>query len=154
MSLRYPGQPEETGLVRFGFQFDPHYRRAARPFGIGPENSYVQVGERTLRAGFGRWLVHTPLANIVDVTVTGPYAFVKTAGPPRLTLSDRGLTFASNGRRGVFITFEEPVWGIDRLGLIRHPNLTVTVTEVERLAQLLSHRAEFASALQSLQGGH
>lgn len=63
---------------------------------------------------------------------------------------ERSLTFASNGDRGVCIAFAEPVWGIDRLGLIRHRTLTVTVADVERLASVLSTRSEFAAAVQSL----
>lgn len=149
---RDPGslQPAEGGLVRFAFRFAEPYRVAARPFGITPEAAYVQVGERTVRARYGRWLVQTPLTNVTGVAITGPYRFIKTAGPPRLGITDRGLTFASNGERGVCISFAQPVWGIDRLGLVRHPNLTVTVEDVERLAQLLGHRADFAAALQSL----
>jgi hypothetical protein len=143
-------QPAESDVVRFAFHFAEPYRVAARPFGITPETAYVQVGERTVRARYGRWLVQTPLTNVTGVEITGPYRFLKTAGPPRLAVTDRGLTFASNGDRGVCISFADPVWGIDRLGLIRHPNLTVTVAEVDRLAQLVGHRADFAAALQSL----
>jgi hypothetical protein len=145
-------QPPEADVVRFAFRFDPLYERAARTFGITPGNSYVQVGERTLRARYGRWLVQTPLTNVVEVKVTGPYRFLKTAGPPRLGITDRSITFASNGDRGVCIAFEQAVWGIDRLGLVRHPSLTVTVDEVERLAALLRGRADFASAVRSLRG--
>jgi len=137
-------------VVRFAFAFADVYRLAALPFGVRPENAWVEVGERTLRATFGRWLVETPLANITSVSVTGPYRFVKTAGPPRLGITDRGLTFATNGDRGVCIEFARPVWGFDRLGLIRHPNLTLTVDDVERLATLLSGRAGFAAALEGL----
>lgn len=148
-----PGaRPGELEPVRFEFRFDERYRLAARPFGIKPDNAYVEVSERSFRSGFGRWLVETPLANITGVWVTGPYRFYRTAGPPRLGVTDRSLTFASNGERGVCITFERPVWGIDRLGLIRHPSLTITVAEVDRLAFLLGGRADFAAAVQSLRG--
>ena|SRR5947209_1675040 len=146
--MNAPGDAGE--VLRFPFAFAHAYQVAARPFGIRPENAWVEVSERTLRASFGRWLVETPLANIVEVAVTGPYRFIKTAGPPRLGITDRGLTFATNGDRGVCIEFHRPVWGFDRLGLIRHPNLTVTVAEAERLATLLSGRADFAAALESL----
>jgi hypothetical protein len=77
------------------------------------------------------------LANVADVAVTGPYAFWKTAGPARLAITDRGLTFATNGDRGVLISFDKPVRGLDPLGILRHPELTVTVREVDRLAELL-----------------
>ena len=67
----------------------------------------------------------------------GPYAFWKTAGSARLAITDRGLTFATNGERGVLITFRTPVRGLDPFGVVRHPELTVTVAEPERLAELL-----------------
>jgi len=77
------------------------------------------------------------MANITDVAMTGPYAFLKTAGPARLAITDRGLTFATNGDRGALISFRTPVRGLDPLGLLRHPELTVTVAEVGRLTKLL-----------------
>jgi hypothetical protein len=78
--------------------------------------------------------VETALDNVVDVSVTGPYRFVKTAGPAHLSLADRGLTFATNGDRGVCLTMREPIRGIDPFGLLRHPNLTVTVADCDGLA--------------------
>ena len=59
----------------------------------------------------------------------------KTAGPARLGITDRGLTFASNGDRGVCINFHSPVPGIGR---IRHPELTVTVLDVDALLNALT----------------
>ena len=73
--------------------------------------------------------------------ITGPYAFWKTAGPARLAITDRGLTFATNGDRGVLVRFANRVRGIDPLGLVRHPELTVTVADVDGLAELLRARA-------------
>ena len=68
------------------------------------------------------------------------YSFFKTAGPARLAITDRGLTFASNGERGLCIAFHSPVSGIDRPGRIRHPELTVTVLDVDGLAEALVPR--------------
>ena len=62
-------------------------------------------------------------------------------GPAHLGLTDRGLTFASNGDRGVLISFHQPVGGIEPTGTLRHPALTVTVADVEGLASLLRARA-------------
>jgi hypothetical protein len=102
------------------------------------DNAWVEVGEDTFAAHFGRWRVRTPLANIKAVAVTGPYRFFKTAGPARLAITDRGLTFATNGERGLRVSFHDPVHGIEPFGLIRHPELTVTVADVEALAAALS----------------
>ena len=126
-----------SGVERFNFVFARPYRAAAGAFGITPETAWVDVGERTLEVRFGPWRLSTPRANVIDAAVTGPYAFWKTAGPARLAITDRGLTFATNGRSGVLISFRTPVRGLEPLGVIRHPELTVTVAEVDRLAELL-----------------
>jgi hypothetical protein len=123
---------------RFNFAFAPRYRALSRPFGIKPENAWVEVSEKALEVRFGPWRLSTPLENVSDAAVTGPYAVWKTAGPARLAITDRGLTFATNGVRGVRITFRQPVRGIEPLGVIRHPELTVTVADVEALASLIS----------------
>jgi hypothetical protein len=122
---------------RFEFAFAPAYRRFARAFGVTPMTAWVEVGDDALEARFGPWRVRTPLTNITDVDVTGPYAFWKTAGPARLAITDRGLTFATNGDRGALILFKDPVRGLDPLGILRHPELTVTVADVNGLAELL-----------------
>lgn len=124
---------------RFEFRFAASYARAARLFGITPASAWVEVDDDELRARYGRWRLSTPLANIAAVEVTGPYAFIKTAGPPRLGVTDLGLTFASNGDRGVLISFHKKVVG---LGGLRHPELTVTVAEPDELAGELRNRLE------------
>jgi len=127
-------------VVRFGFRFTPAYRRFARVFGVTPRTAWVKVGDEALDAQFGLWRVRTTLANIAAIEVTGPYTFVKTAGPARLAVTDRGLTFATNGDRGVLVTFRTPVPGLEPLGLLRHPELTLTVADVDELASLLTAR--------------
>lgn len=135
-----------SDIERFAFSFAGPYRLPARAFGISPTTAFVDVGDGKLDAHFGPWRLSTPLANITDVAVTGPYAFVKTAGPARLAITDRGLTFATNGNRGVLVSFRTPVRGLDPLGILRHPELTVTVAEVDKLAELLHARSAGAAA--------
>jgi hypothetical protein len=127
-------------LTRFDFAFAPAYRRLAWGFLVTPATAWVEVGDEAFEAHFGPWRVRTPLTNIADASVTGPYAFWKTAGPARLAITDRGLTFATNGERGTLILFETPVRGLDPLGILRHPELTVTVTDVDGLTDLLRAR--------------
>jgi hypothetical protein len=129
-----------TAAERFEFAFADAYRRPARLFGVTPENAWVEVGAERFEARFGRWRVRTPLVNITAVAITGPYHFWKTAGSARLAITDRGLTFATNGDRGVLVTFAKSVRGLDPLGILRHPELTVTVADVEGLAALLAER--------------
>ncbi|WP_428343010.1 hypothetical protein [Mycobacterium sp.] len=126
----------------FRFRFSPAYQLAALPFGVTPSRCVVTVGAGRLLARFGSWRVAFELNNIADVDVTGPYQFVKTAGPARLSLADRGLTFASNSDRGVFVSLRKPVPGIEPTGLIRHPNLTLTVADCYGLIQALALAAK------------
>ena len=127
-------------MTRFTFAFAPAYRRLARGFLVTPDTAWVEVGDEAFEAHFGPWRVRTPLTNIADASITGPYALWKTAGPARLAITDRGLTFATNGDRGTLILFETPVRGLDPLGIVRHPELTVTVADVDGLADLLRAR--------------
>ncbi len=127
-------------VERFEFSFVATYTSLARVFGITPSNSWVEVSDEKFRARFGPFRLSTPLQNITDVSITGPYALLKTAGPARLGITDGSLTFASNGDRGVLLSFAKPVSGKGPLRLLRHPALTVTVADPERLAALLDER--------------
>src|SRR5690606_26987976 len=108
------------------------FRLAAMPFLVNPANAWVTVdaSRGVLTARYGPWCVETSLDNIDHVDVTGPYTWIKTIGPPHVSLRDRGLTFASNRDLGVCIGFAEAVRGVDALGVVRHPALTVTVEDV------------------------
>lgn len=126
-----------TAVLTFPFRFDPAYRLASLPFGVRPGNCEVQVTEDEVIARFGPWTVRTPLSNIKDTRITESYAFVKAAGPARLSFADRGLTFATNGEQGLCMCFHEPVRGIEPAGLLRHPGLTVTVADCAGLRAAL-----------------
>jgi hypothetical protein len=131
---------QAIGTERFEFAFAPSYRLAGAIFGVRPATAWVEVDDATFRARYGPWRVTTPLSNVTRVEVTGPYAYPKTAGPARLAITDRGLSFTPNGERGLLIHFAEPVRGLDPFGLMRHPELTVGVAEPERLAQAITAR--------------
>jgi hypothetical protein len=133
------GQP--SAVAEYDFRFDLAYRIAALPFGVHPGSAAVCVDERTepavLRAQFGPWRVTTPVNNVVATRITGPYSALKTVGPAHVSLADGGLTFATNGRRGLCISFREPVRGVEPLGVVRHRSLTVTVDDAEGLQSAL-----------------
>lgn len=130
--------PLDVDTASFGFSFDKAYARVGRVFGITKKAAVASVTADVFAARFGPWRVRTLRSNIASVSLTGPYRFLRTAGPARLSMSDRGLTFASNGRRGVCLEFVEPITGMDPFGWLRHPNLTVTVADPDALAALLS----------------
>lgn len=122
----------------FLFRFAAPYRLAGLPFGITPATAAVQVRDGELAIRFGPWRVRTALTNVVGTTVTGPFGFIKSAGPAHLSFADRGLTMATNGARGLCITFREPVRGIEPTGILRHPAVTVTVADCQGLAAVLA----------------
>lgn len=127
--------------TRFDFAFDRRYRLAGRIVGVKPESATVKIGADHLTARFGPWTVRTPLANIADAEITGPYSVAKTIGPAHLSFADKGLTFATNAERGVCLTFHQPVTGMDPLGMLHHPGLTVTVADPEALVAAISDAA-------------
>lgn len=98
----------------------------------------MEVTDGRLIARYGFWQLETDVANIESTEVSGPYRLLTTIGPAHLSLSDRGLTFASNRRRGLCIRFREPVPGLEPTGRLRHPGLTVTVADVDGLARALT----------------
>ncbi|MDQ3895953.1 MAG: hypothetical protein M3326_01675 [Actinomycetota bacterium] len=124
--------------MTFDFAFDALHRAFALPLGITPRTATVAVDGDRLLARFGLWRLSTTVANVEGTEVTGPYAPFKTVGPAHLSIADRGLTFATNSRRGLCIRFLEPVPGIEPTGRLRHPALTVTVADVDGLAAALA----------------
>ena len=128
-----------TETLRFEFDWRPSYRRAALLFGVTPRRAWVEVDDVQLTVRFGWWTLSSTLDNVTGTDVTGPYAFVKTAGPPHLSFADRGITFATNGRRGLCVSFRDGVPGIDPTRHIRHPGATLTVADVDGLARALGH---------------
>lgn len=123
-----------TVPTTFPFAFDPTYRRVDRLLGVTESSAGVTLEAGQLDARFGPWQVRTPLSNVEGVEITGPFSLPKTIGPPHVSLRDRGLTFATNHDRGVCVRFRQPVGGVEPIGVIRHPGLTVTVADCEGLA--------------------
>lgn len=120
--------------MTFDFAFDALHRAFGLPLGITPRTAHVSVDDDRLMARFGFWRVVSPLGNVEGTEVTGPYSPFKTVGPAHLSVADRGLTLATNSRRGLCIRFREAVPGIEPTGRVRHPALTVTVADVDGLA--------------------
>jgi hypothetical protein len=123
-------------VTRFPFAFD----LAALPLrllGIAPSTAWVQVDDDEFAARFGPWRCRTDLANVRDVVVTRDHHAIRAIGP-RVSLTDRGATFGTSAAAGVCVTFHEPVAAITPLAI--HPGLTVTVADVDGLADLLRER--------------
>jgi len=133
--------PDEPSFLedreRFLFDFDPRYQRFLRVLGLTPDTCWVEVGT-DMQARYGRWRVRTPIANIEEVCVSGPYAPRRSIGP-HLSLKDRGITFGTNARLGICTRFREPVTGIDPVRAIKHPGLTLTLGDIEGFALAVGH---------------
>lgn len=129
--------PEPT--ARYDFEWDPRFRLLLAAAGIHPGNSEVTLTAERLVVRFGHWSLTTPLFNIVDARVGGPYSWYRTIGA-RLSMADRGVTFGTSPHGGVCIRFDRPVPALEPLGLIRHPGLTVTVVDPDGLATAVEAR--------------
>ena len=125
---------------QFEMAFDPRFRLPLAALGVTPATAHVTVAADRLVACFGPWVCRTAPANVQEVRLTGPYRWYRAIGP-RLSLADHGLTFGSTPARGVCLLFREPVPGIGPLGLIRHPDLTLTAADPERLAATVRRHA-------------
>jgi hypothetical protein len=119
--------------MRYAFEFDAGmpWRAWLRAIRVRQDNAWVEVADGHLTAKFGHWKVRTPLSNVAEAHVAGPYRESRAIGL-RLSLSDHGLTFGTNAHRGVCVHFREPLRTIT-LVPFRHPNLTVTVERPEEL---------------------
>lgn len=126
-------------MSRFTFAFASSYRLPALLFGITPSTAWVEVVEQQLKVRYGPWSLSTPLTNVIGSEITGDFGFLKTAGPPHLSLSDRGISFTTNGDRALCVQFHQPVKGIDPTGRILHPGATMSVTDVDGLRALVTN---------------
>jgi hypothetical protein len=129
-----------TQTVRFPFAFDRRMTPFALPLGIVPVTARVELDAVHLRIRFGAWKLITPLDNVAGVRVTGPYRLLRVVGPPRLSLADGGITFATNTGPGVCVTFHEPVPAALPISLLRHPAATITLLEPDAFADALRRR--------------
>ncbi|AXT84286.1 hypothetical protein C6I20_03140 [Aeromicrobium sp. A1-2] len=136
-SEKFTAPPDAGDGQRFSFAWEPRYRLPAFAFGLTPRTAWVEVTGSELHVRYGFWSLRSALSNITGVEVSGPYAFLKTAGPAHLSMSDRGITFATNSREGLCMTFREPVPGIDPTKRIKHPGATLTVSDVAGLSRTL-----------------
>lgn len=124
-------------MTRYDFAFATAYRGPALLFGITPWTAWVELDTRHLHVRFGPWRLRTPVTNVAGVQRTGGFAYLKTAGPPHLSFTDHGVSFATNGDAALCVEFHTPVPGIDPTGRLKHPGATLTVADVSGLEQAL-----------------
>jgi hypothetical protein len=138
---RFAPEPadDEPGVeVRYPFLFEPLLQALALPLGVLPRTSWVRVTDDDVEIRFGAWHVRTPRPNVAGCEVVeGPFNLLKVAGPPHVSLADRGVTFATNRRLGACIRFREPVSVVLPGRLLRHPAAVVTVADPYALVRHL-----------------
>src|SRR6478609_1461767 len=108
----------------------------ARLFAVVPARSFVTLDDDGFEAVYGPWRIATVWSNVLGVERSGPYRAWKVAGPPRLSIADRGLTMAATTAGGVCLRFRRPVPGIDPLGLIKHPGITLGVDDPDGFVRI------------------
>lgn len=126
-------------MERFGFEFEERYRWMLALIGVKPSNSEVTVDDEELGARFGLWKLRTPLSNVTGFEISGDYTWWKAIGA-RGSFKDRGLTFGTTTSRGLCVRFAKPVPALVPGDMMPHPGMTVTVTDIEGLADALRRR--------------
>jgi hypothetical protein len=121
---------------RFPFRFEGLMVPFALAFGVPPRATGVTVDDEDVSIAFGLWHMRFPLDEVVDVEETGDYWLPKVAGPPHVSLADRGITFATNRHAGLCIRLRTAQAG--PYPLLRHPGVTVTVHDLDGLADALT----------------
>lgn len=140
------GPPPLASPARFDFLFDSWMRPISKLFGADEGHAFVEVDQHGLDITFGPWHLHADHADIARWSEAGPYHPLKVMGPPHLSLADRGITFATSCRRGICIELARPRPAIDPFGLIRHPNVTVTLADPEGFGRALERWRPAATA--------
>jgi len=130
-------QVEEEGDRFFPYRWDRRFVPVLSVLGARPHRDGVILTSGHLIASLGPVRLTTPLHNVRDAHVTGPYRWWTALGPRR-SFADDGLTFGTNAQAGVCLHFGEPVPSpLRRRG---HSALTVTVDDLDGLTQEVRRR--------------
>ncbi len=122
----------------FPYDFDKRFLPMWLGVGALPRRDGVTItDDGRLVATFGVLRVNTPLDNIADAHVTGPYRWWTAVGP-RISFADDGLTFGTNPHAGLCIHFRNKIRRV--IGFRDHSALTVTVADPHALEARLSDR--------------
>ena len=124
----------------YPYQFDRRFLPMWLGAGALPWRDGVTIADdEQFVATFGVLRVSTPLQNISDAHVTGPYRWWTAVGP-RISFADDGLTFGTNSHAGLCIHFHNKIKRV--IGFRDHSALTVTVADPHALEARLSNGRE------------
>jgi hypothetical protein len=115
----------------FPYRFDKRFAPMWLGAGALPWRDGVTVtDDGRFVATFGLLRVDTPVGNIAETHVAGPYRWWTAVGP-RLSFADDGLTFGTNPVSGLCIHFRQKIKRV--IGFRDHSALTVTVADPRAL---------------------
>ena len=122
--------------MRFPIRLGAKSRPLLRLFGVGgPDKAWVELRDDTLEARFGRARAFTPLSNIADWRIEGPWLWITAIGIRR-SIRHGDITFGGSPHGGVRLDFRERV----RVAMFGVPALYVTVDDLEGFAAALRQR--------------
>ncbi|MDZ5442124.1 hypothetical protein U2F26_05165 [Micromonospora sp. 4G57] len=132
-----PAHPTTGGTPRrYGFRFDPAFRLPLALLGVRPATAVVELDADALTVRFGPWRLRTARSNVTGAERAGPYRWWRVVGP-HISQVDRGVSFGTSTAAGVCVRFATPVPALLPGSWLRHPGLTVTVTEPDELVRAL-----------------
>lgn len=119
---------------RFPYLLDKRWSALFLVLGVRKSDAVTITAKGELIATYGRFKVASTLDNVAHTEVTGPHRWYTAVGL-RLSLSDDGITFGTNHRKGLSIAFVEKVPRV--IGLRKHSTLWVSVADPEGLAKAI-----------------
>ena len=115
----------------FPYRFDKRWSPLFFALGVKDKDGVTISHKGELIATFGRFKVKTTIDNIDHTKVTGPHRWYTAVGL-RLSLTDDGVTFGTNHRKGLSIVFVDKIPKV--IGFRKHSTLWVSVADPEGLA--------------------
>jgi hypothetical protein len=125
-------------LRRFAYRLGRRSRPVLRLFGIaGADDAWVDLDDDSLSARFGWASATTPVTNIKQWRIEGPWRWITAIGFRR-SIRHSDITFGGSHDGGVRIDFRDPIRV--RPGPFKAPALYLTVEDLEGLAKALTAR--------------
>lgn len=121
---------------RFAYRLGSRSRPVLRLFGVtGAADAWVDLDDDSLAARFGWMRATTPIANIRQWRIEGPWRWITAIGIRR-SVRHGDFTFGGSHLGGVRLDFHEPI----RLGRFKPTALYLTVEDLEGFADALAAR--------------
>ena len=118
----------------FPYRLDKRWTPLFLVLGVSETDGVQITAKGELIATFGWFKVKTTLDNIDHTTITGPHRWYTAVGL-RLGLTDDGITFGTNHRKGLSIAFVRKIPKV--IGFRKHSTLWVSVADPEGLAKAI-----------------